>query len=395
MLTKWLRNLFGKEITLPQPIDYSAYNDNEAEYESDIEQFAQSGYKDNPIVYACVKRIASALALVPFHCYDSPYKDDRKILKDHYTERSLFASGIFSLIIEELASELLVFGNSYAAGNFVSGDSTLAGLNKHSPITIRAILNDNKTSMIGYSLNGKRVHDWDINRREFSKLLHVKTVSLSSDIYGMSPINPTRKMVNLYNNYTDKNINTLNNSGNPSGIIVLNDDSITNDEKTNRSALKSARGILKSGGWVILKKVKKYYDTKKVEEINYKEGFATAARVIALAIGVPPMLISIEGDNTYSNMKLGTEELWDTTVYYLAIRYQNSINRWLRLAGVNDCHIGFDVSETPINLKLRRYEDDLIKSDILTLNEKRAVKNYPPREGGNDVTAIQQTKVRA
>jgi phage portal protein BeeE len=35
-----------------------------------------------------------------------------------------------------------------------------------------------------------------------------------------------------------------------------------------------------------------------------------AAREIALALGVPPMLLGIPGDNTYSNYQEATRSFW-------------------------------------------------------------------------------------
>ena len=45
-------------------------------------------------------------------------------------------------------------------------------------------------------------------------------------------------------------------------------------------------------------------------DMDFLEAKHTAAREIALAIGVPPMLLGIPGDNTYSNMAEANRAFW-------------------------------------------------------------------------------------
>src|SRR5262249_14603430 len=54
-----------------------------------------------------------------------------------------------------------------------------------------------------------------------------------------------------------------------------------------------------------------------------------AAREIALAFGVPPMLLGIPGDNTYSNYREANLAFWRQTVLPLVARTAASLTRWL------------------------------------------------------------------
>ena len=58
----------------------------------------------------------------------------------------------------------------------------------------------------------------------------------------------------------------------------------------------------------------------------------TAAREIALALGVPPMLLGIPGDNTYSNMAEAQRIFWRTTVVPLVQRTATALSNWLQPA---------------------------------------------------------------
>ena len=53
-------------------------------------------------------------------------------------------------------------------------------------------------------------------------------------------------------------------------------------------------------------------------DLEFTEGGRELARRIAFAYGVPPMLVGIPGDKTYSNQKEARQAFWeDTVVYYL------------------------------------------------------------------------------
>ncbi len=54
-----------------------------------------------------------------------------------------------------------------------------------------------------------------------------------------------------------------------------------------------------------------------------------AAREIALAFGVPPMLLGIPGDNTYSNYREANRVFWRQTVLPLAARFGAALTQWL------------------------------------------------------------------
>ena len=54
-----------------------------------------------------------------------------------------------------------------------------------------------------------------------------------------------------------------------------------------------------------------------------------AAREIALALGVPPMLLGIPGDNTYSNYTEANRVFWRQTVIPLVARTAGGLSRWL------------------------------------------------------------------
>ena len=66
-----------------------------------------------------------------------------------------------------------------------------------------------------------------------------------------------------------------------------------------------------------------------LRDMYFLEAKHTAAREIALAIGVPPMLLGIPGDNTYSNMAEANRTFWRQTVLPLVNRSARALAGWL------------------------------------------------------------------
>src|SRR5262245_19927398 len=65
------------------------------------------------------------------------------------------------------------------------------------------------------------------------------------------------------------------------------------------------------------------------KDMDFIEAKHVAAREIALALGVPPMLLGIPGDNTYSNYQEATRSFWRSTVLPLVNRTAKALSTWL------------------------------------------------------------------
>ena len=63
--------------------------------------------------------------------------------------------------------------------------------------------------------------------------------------------------------------------------------------------------------------------------MDFIEAKNAAAREIALAIGVPPMLLGIPGDNTYANYAEAQRAFWRNTVLPVVNRMCAAFSMWL------------------------------------------------------------------
>jgi HK97 family phage portal protein len=65
-------------------------------------------------------------------------------------------------------------------------------------------------------------------------------------------------------------------------------------------------------------------------DMDFAELKAAAARDIALAFGVPPMLLGLPGDNTYANYREANRALWRLTLMPLAGKILSGISEGLQ-----------------------------------------------------------------
>lgn len=100
---------------------------------------------------------------------------------------------------------------------------------------------------------------------------------------------------------------------------------------------------------------------------------ATAAREIATAFGVPPMLLGLPGDATYANYKEASRALWRSTILPLAGTILDGLAQGLRawLPGVT---LSVDLDRvTALAEDRERLWGQVSAADFLSREEKRAM----------------------
>jgi HK97 family phage portal protein len=122
---------------------------------------------------------------------------------------------------------------------------------------------------------------------------------------------------------------------------------------------------------------------KDMDFINTKH---SAARDIALALGVPPQMLGIPGDNTYSNMAEARLALWEQTILPLLENICNSFNNWLLPRFGSEFVLDYDTDEiSALNPRREIVWSRLEKTNFMTINEKRRAVGLSPIAGGDEV----------
>ena len=120
------------------------------------------------------------------------------------------------------------------------------------------------------------------------------------------------------------------------------------------------------------------------KDMDFMEAKHSAAREIALAFGVPPMLLAIPGDNTYSNYQEAGRAFWRQTVLPLGNRIAGSLAQWLAPAYGAGLMLAADADRIEaLSSDRAALWERVSKAPFLTVNEKRAAVGYGSVTGGD------------
>jgi len=113
-------------------------------------------------------------------------------------------------------------------------------------------------------------------------------------------------------------------------------------------------------------------------DMEFQQTKESAAREIALAFGVPPMLLGIPGDATFANYQEANRALYRLTVLPMATRVVAALAEWLSRFTGEALDLHPDLDQVPAlaaerDLQWRRVAD----ATFLTDAEKRALLGLP------------------
>jgi HK97 family phage portal protein len=352
----------------------------------DAASLARLGVMRNAVAYACVRKIAGAAASIPWLLYDGAQE-----LESH---------PLLALLLRPNPNEdgAALFERWYAflqtAGNAYLESVTLEG----SPRELYVLRPDRVTVVPGargwpaaydYSVDG---HVTRITREAsgFLPVLHATLFHPLDDYYGLSPLEVAGTAIEVHNAGAAWTKSLLDNAARPSGALIykgpegtgLSDDQFgrlkRELEDAYQGAANAGRPMVLEGGldW----KAMSYTPS----DMDFAESRSVAAREIALAFGVPPMLLGIPGDNTYANYAEANLSFWRQTVLPLVSRTAASLTRWLVPRFGEGLRVGFDADAVDALAQARQgVWQNLNDAAFLTVNEKRAAAGYSPVEGGD------------
>ncbi|WP_232214988.1 phage portal protein [Neorickettsia helminthoeca] len=122
-------------------------------------------------------------------------------------------------------------------------------------------------------------------------------------------------------------------------------------------------------------------------EMDFLQSKCNSAREIALAFGVPPQLLGIPGDNTYSNLIEARLSLWEETVLPILDEIVDSLNVWPSPVFGDNLELAYEKDGIEALSKKRgRLWDYIENASFLTVNEKRQVFGYSTIEDEDVIT---------
>ncbi len=368
-------------------------------------ELAKEGYAGNAIAHRCISLIAEASASVPWLLYDGAAEVDEHPLLALLARPNRGQAG--ADFREALAGYLLTAGNAYVEA--VAVDGIVRELHTLRPDRMKVVPgSDGWPEAYDYSV-GERSVRFPVPADGMSPILHLKLFHPLDDHYGFAPIEAAAVALDIHNAAGAWNKALLDNSARPSGALIYSakdGGNLTNEQYERlkaeleagfTGARRAGRPLLLEGGldWKAMS-----LSPKDMDFLEAKNG---AAREIALAFGVPPMLLGIPGDNTYANFKEANAAFWRSTVLPLTGKIAAALGAWLApsfavAAGAGDggyrsaqptLRLWFDADQVEaLSADRAALWERVAKADFLTVNEKRAAVGYQPIEEGEGADAL-------
>ncbi|MBA14858.1 MAG: phage portal protein [Sphingomonas sp.] len=211
------------------------------------------------------------------------------------------------------------------------------------------------------------------------QIVHIKAFNPVDDHYGLGCLGAAAGAVAIHNAASQWNKGLLDNAARPSGALVYEpgDGSVLSSDQFDRlkaemdagfaGAANAGRPMLLEGGlkWQAL--------SLSPADMDFVGLKAAAARDIALAFGVPPMLLGLPGDATYANYREANRALWRLAILPLAEKILGGVSQGL--AGwFEDASLAVDLDRvTALSEDRERLWAQVSGADFLSDDEKRGM----------------------
>ena len=342
---------------------------------------ARNGYERNVIGFRCVRMVAEAAAAIPLTLVEFGQRmQEHPVL--HLLARPNPGQDGRSFL-ESVYGYLQLAGNAYVEGATRDALGWPRELHALRPDRMRVVPGPDGWPMAYDYVVGASKHRWAMEGDD-KPILHLRAFHPLDDHYGMSPLEAAASAVDIHNAAARWAKALLDNAARPSGAIVFSGKdgaSLPEDqyqrllreiEENHAGARNAGRPMLLDGGldWKPMG-----YSPADMEFLETRNG---AAREIALAFGVPPQLLGLPGDNTYSNYQEANRAFFRQTVLPLVRKTASAMAGWLAPNG--SVAIEPDLDAVPA---LAAERDALWKrvteADFLDETEKRALLGLAPR----------------
>ncbi len=220
-------------------------------------------------------------------------------------------------LLETLAGHLLLHGNAYV-DVAVGADGLPAALFALRPERVSIEVDGEGWPAAHVYRAGTATRRYPVGAH--GGLLHIRSFHPTDDHHGAGCLGAASAAVAVHNAATRWNKALLDNAARPSGALVYQpgDGSVLSPDQFQRlktemeaafaGAANAGRPMLLEGGlsWQAL--------SLSPAEMDFAGMREAAARDIALALGVPPLLLGMKGDNTYANYREANVALWRLTL---------------------------------------------------------------------------------
>ncbi|MEM6421235.1 MAG: phage portal protein [Pseudomonadota bacterium] len=356
---------------------------------TDTASLARNGYGANPVGFRAVRMLAEAAAAIPLTLAEEGRRMAEHPVLSLLARPNPGCDG--RSFLEAVFGHLLIAGNAYVEGAPGAGEGWPAELFVLRPDRMQVVPGpDGWPAAYDYRV-GQRVHRFS-NTGDWARVLHLRAFHPLDDHYGMSPLEPAAAAVDVHNAAGRWAKALLDNAARPSGAIVFGakDGAQMSEEQFRRlrqelednhaGVSNAGRPMLLEGGldWKPM--------SHSPKDMDFLETKHAAAREIALAVGVPPMLLGLPGDNTYANYQEANRAFYRHSVLPMVRKVAAALAGWLSANAGVALALEPDLDQVPaLQTEREALWRRVGEADFLTPAEKRAMLGLAPlAEDGAD-----------
>jgi HK97 family phage portal protein len=339
-------------------------------------------YLENPVAQRAVRLVSEGIAGAPLLPADAGLLG------------LVNATSAGQSLLETLAACLLLHGNAYVQV-LKDGRGRPVELFALRPERVSVVAgSDGWPSAYAYRVGETALTIPVLDEDASPNVIHIRHFHPADDHYGAGCLAAADQAIATHNAAAAWNRQLLENAARPSGALVFEspDAGGLTTEQFDRlraelagafaGAANAGRPMLLEGGlkWQSL--------SMSPADMDFATLKAAAARDIALAFGVPPMLLGLPGDSTYANYREANRALWRLTLLPMAAKILDAVVEGLA-PWFPDAKLAIDLDRVPALAEDRErlwaqvtaadFLDDAEKRSLLGLPEAQAVhgKNKP------------------
>ena len=348
----------------------------------DTGSLMRTGYLSNPVGFRCVRMIAEAAAAVPLVLQSQDKRFEvHPLLRVLGRPNPQQGQADF---LEALFGQFVLSGDAYVEAVGQAADGAPSELYVLRSDRMKVVPGrDGWPAAYEYSVGARKVR-FDM-QGELAPICHVRSFHPQDDHYGLSPVQAAACALDVHNAACRWSKSLLDNAARPSGAIVyrgvdgqgqLGEDQysrlVDEIEANHQGARNAGRPMLLEGG----------LDWKPMgfspADMEFQKTKESAARDIALAFGVPPMLLGLPGDATYANYAEANRAFYRLTVLPLVARIAGSLSNWLPRFTGDSVVLTADLDGVPaLALERESQWQRVANADFLSVAEKRRMLGLP------------------
>ncbi|WP_225010626.1 phage portal protein [Novosphingobium percolationis] len=333
----------------------------------------REAYLGNPVAQRAVRLVAEGIGGAPVNA-------------SHPEAAALVgATSAGQALLETLASQMLLHGNAYVQ---VLRDA------EEAPAELFA-LRPERVSVVPDASGWPVAFAYKVGERALTlpalddfgqpNVIHIRGFHPTDDHYGAGCLEAADDAVAVHNAASRWNLSLLDNAARPSGAMVYDPGepgatlSADQFERIKSELTAAYTGQSNAGRPMLLEGGLKWQAMALTPaDMDFATLKAAAARDIALAFGVPPMLLGLPGDATYANYREANRALWRLTLLPLATKILSALAEGLAgwFPGLT---LGVDLDRVPALAEDRERLWSMVSgADFLSPAEKRTMLGLAP-----------------